>query len=338
MALIPIAHPLKPRPKGARKKSMASRERSGEQAPATHGYFTSFDGTQLFYSIEGKGKPLIFCYGLVCTSLHWTYQIEHFQSSYQSIWFDYRGHQNSETPKDLNSLTVENFARDIRILCDELKIEDAVFLGHSMGVNVVLELYRQQPERVAAMVLANGTARRPLETLFHSNALQTGFKLLRKAHDKSPQLVEFLWKLQKNNPVARTLMSLSGFNPYLTPAEDVEFYINQIAEMDPRILINLIENYDRVDATAWLHTIRAPTLIIGGEHDHAIPLEQQQLLHQLIPGSRFEVIRHGSHCPQMDLPELVNLKIERFLQEIGYAPGIGKGESQKALPSPNSEC
>src|SRR6185437_11576315 len=134
-----------PRPPGARKRSVAERLRAGEAPPASHGYFRSFDGTQLFYSIEGQGKPLVFCYGLVCSSLHWTYQIQHFDRTHQAIWFDYRGHGNSEVPKDFTSLTLENMARDLTTLFDELNIKDAVLLGHSMGVNVVLEFYRQHP-------------------------------------------------------------------------------------------------------------------------------------------------------------------------------------------------
>jgi pimeloyl-ACP methyl ester carboxylesterase len=89
--------------------------------------------------------------------------------------------------------------------------------------------------------------------------------------------------------------------------------------MDPRVLLQLIRNYQEFDATPWLHTIRAPTLIIAGQEDHMTPIEQQELMHQLIPESRLEVIRHGSHCPQMDLPELFSLKIESFLKDIAQA-------------------
>jgi pimeloyl-ACP methyl ester carboxylesterase len=284
----------------------------------THGFVKSFDGTKLFYSVEGKGKPLIFCYGLVCSSLHWTYQIEHFQQTHKAIWFDYRGHQNSDVPKNLDSLTLENIASDLGVILDELNIEDAVLLGHSMGVNVVLEFYRQQPKRVAGMVLANGTAQRPLETLFRHNSLQAGFKILKKFYEKSPELVSLFWRSQKGNPFSRALVSLGGFNPHLTPREDIELYIDQVADTDPAILIHLIENYDAYDANAWLHTIQTPTLILAGEQDLLIPIEQQELMHQLIPNSCLEVIKHGSHCPQMDLPDLVNLKIESFLDQINY--------------------
>lgn len=307
--------PLKPRPRGARTKKKKGSSKSARPT-TTHGYFRGVDGTRLFYSTEGEGLPLIFCYGLVCSSLHWTYQIDYFRQKYKTVWFDYRGHQNSETPKDLNSLTVSNMAGDLACLMDELKIDKAVLLGHSMGVNVVLEHYHLHPDRFAGMVLANGTAKRPLETLFGMNALQGVFKILGTAYRKSPKLVSSLWGLQKDNLISRMIVTHGGFNPHLTPREDIELYINQVAEMDPGILIHLIENYDQYDASSWLHTVQSPTLIIAGEQDHMIPVREQELMHQLIPGSKLEIVRHGSHCPQMDLPELVNLKIEKFLESV----------------------
>ena len=308
--MIASLSPLRPRPMGSR---LGAEKLRPEAPTVSHGYFKSFDGTRLFYSSEGQGEPLIFCYGLVCSSLHWTYQISHFSKTHRAIWFDYRGHHNSDAPEDLSSLTIANMARDLRVLVDELGIERPTLLGHSMGVNVVLEFYRQNPDRARALVLANGTPRRPLETLFRVNALQAGFAALKKIHDLSPRLLEWAWKLQDKNPLARSLVAFGGFNPHLTAPEDIELYVKQVAEMDPAILVHLIQNYDTVDATPWLHEIKVPTLILAGHEDHIIPLEQQQLMAQLIPGAKLETIRHGSHCPQMDLPELVNAQIERFL-------------------------
>jgi pimeloyl-ACP methyl ester carboxylesterase len=315
--------PVYPRPLGARKKGVAhSRHSESPGAHATHGYVKSFDGTRLFYSVEGTGRPLVFCYGLVCSSLHWTYQIEYFRHFYQTIWIDYRGHQNSESPANRDSLTLENIAKDLGVVLDELGVSESVILGHSMGVNVVLDYYRLRPHQVAGMILANGTAKRPLETLFSRNVLEVGFRILKQFYKRSPKLFGLLWKAQKGNPIARTLATLGGFNPHLTPQADIELYVNQVAEMDPAILMHLIEHYDSYDATSWLHTVQAPTLIVSGENDRLIPLEQQELLRQLIPQSQLEVIRHGSHCPQMDLPDLVNLKIEKFLESIGYRRSV----------------
>jgi len=311
---------LYPRPTGGRKPAKSARQLPVSDAPAAkrHGYFKSFDGTRLFYSIEGTGKPLIFCYGLVCSSLHWTYQIEHFKKNYQTIWFDYRGHQNSDCPTNLESLTIESIARDLGFLMDDLGIQDAVLFGHSMGVNVVLDFYRQHPKRVAGMILANGTAKRPFETAFKSNALDLGYGILQSVQNISPKVLSTLWKLQPKNPFTHMMVALGGFNPHLTSQEDIDLYVKQVSAMDPAILVQLMKNYRIYDATAWLHTIEVPSLIVAGEGDMMVPIEQQELLKQLIPDSRLEVIKHGSHCPQLDLPELFNLKVEGFLRELSY--------------------
>lgn len=332
---------LSPRPPGHRRKGRAENGADQEVASVRHGYIKSADGTKLFYSVEGQGKPLVFCYGLVCSSLHWTYQISHFNRSHQAVWMDYRGHNHSDIPKDLDSLTVETLAGDLLQLLDELQIEDAVFLGHSMGVNTVLEAYRQQPKRVAAMVLANGTPKRPLETLFSSNFLAPVFGLGKLVQEKAPDLLKTIWSLQKGNPFTRAMIQLGGFNPHLTPPDDVKLYVDQVASLDPAVFLKLISNYDHYDATPWLHQVKVPTLVIAGERDRVIPLAQQELMHQLIPGSKLEVIRHGSHCPQMDLPDLVNMKIEKFLQDIKYdsVTTRSKGSASRSTarrPSPAS--
>jgi pimeloyl-ACP methyl ester carboxylesterase len=307
--------PQKPRPVGARKTRKSPTTTVSQKAH--NGYATAPDGTRIFYSVEGTGEPLIFCYGLVCSSLHWTYQIDHFKNSHQSVWFDYRGHHNSESPADLSTLTIPHFARDLASVLDAIKIDKAVILGHSMGSSVALEFYRQHPARVKALVLANGTAKRPLETLLNNpNIIPTGFQLLKAAYARSPSLFTRIWKLQKGNALVRTIVKLAGFNPHLAADEDVERYVSQIEDMHPATLLNVLDTYQTYDATAWLHTIDVPTLILSGDEDKVTPPAQQLLLRQLIPASQLENIRHGSHCPQMDQPELVTARIEKFLQGL----------------------
>jgi len=310
---------LKLRPKGARKISAKGIPYPSERPNVRHGYFKGFDDTRLFYSTEGKGRPLVFCYGLVCSSLHWTYQIEHFRNSYQTIWYDYRGHRNSVLPKEAsNTVTVTNIATDLACLLDELKIKDAVLLGHSMGVNIVLELLKQRPDLVQSIILSNGTAKRPLENLLHQNTFQTGFKLFKKLHEKLPRLVGYLMKNQKSSPLSKLLISLVGFNPHLTPSEDIDIYIQEISDIEPSVFFHLLESYERCDSTSWLHTIDVPTLLLGGTMDHMTPRAEQELMHQLISGSELEIFDYGSHCTTMDLPDLVNNRIEKFLKKIGY--------------------
>ncbi|MGE4231867.1 MAG: alpha/beta fold hydrolase [Bacteriovoracia bacterium] len=288
-----------------------------------NGFIKSFDGTRIYYSVEGvldDAPPLLFCYGLVCSKLHWSYQMEFFKKKHKVIWLDYRGHHLSELPKNLADLTIQNIVKDIVCLLDELKVPEVVALGHSMGVNVVLEFFNQAPSRIKAMVLANGCARAPLETLLKTNLVQYLLPKFDWLHERYPQVTSGLWKAQGKSPLTSWLVGLLGFNPNLTKSSDIKSYVEMVSKMDFAVVLQILKNYEGFDAFPWLDRINVPTLILSGEKDLVIPKEAQETMHQLIPNSKFELIRNGSHCPQMDIPELVNVLIERFLGQFVFIP------------------
>ncbi len=297
-----------------------------------NGYFKSFDGTRLFYSIsyptdpEKCGPPLLFCYGLLCSKLHWQYQMSYFAKTHPVIWLDFRGHHLSEMPGDISSITIETLAHDVACLMDEIKIPQAVLLGHSMGVNIALEFCHRFPEKTLALVLANGCARAPFESLLKTNFMSYVLPLLRKSYKKAPELTSFYWKMQASNPLARWFVGWAGFNPAYCRKSDIELYIDLVATMDLGLTLQIMSDYSDYDATPWLHTIQKPSLILAGEKDLIIPREAQELMHQLIPNSQFELIRDGSHCPQMDIPEMVNILVEDFIS------GLTSNSGKKAKP------
>lgn len=300
---------------GHRSQSSASQE-SLIRHPEKTGTFKSDDGTEIFYAMEGQGPVLVFCYGLVCSSLHWTYQIEHFKKNYTCLWFDYRGHQRSQTPTDLNTLTLTQLATDLKLGLKHLDIESAVWFGHSMGVNVVLEVAHLYPEIVKGMVLTNGTPFRPLETLLHTNLLAPAFDKLEYLTQKTPKLAQFLWKSQKGNPLVHRMVGMLGFNLFLTPIADVARYVDQLADIDPKVFLHLIRSYNQYDGASWYHKIQIPTLVVTGVKDRVVPIRQQRLLAQLIPSAKIFEIENGSHCSQMDFAQLFNQRTESFLSEI----------------------
>jgi len=296
------------------------------------GFFKTFDGTRLFYSVEGEGEPLVFCYGLVCSKLFWSYQMDYFKSRHKIIWFDYRGHHRSDLPENPEHLTIENLAKDVEALLDELNIPQATFLGHSMGVNLVLEFYRRCPDRVKAMVLANGTARGPLSTMFRSNIMQLLFPYVFAAYKKSPKIMNAIWSAQGKTKVLPWFIGQIGFNPSLAKEEDIRTYVQMVTQMDMIVTLQLLKDYENYNATSWLHKITVPTLIIAGEKDIIIPREEQEIMQQLIPNSKFEMIRNGSHVPQLDIPELVSSIIDRFLETDVYSSSSSPTSSTRSTP------
>src|SRR5262245_22063647 len=108
-----------------------------QSAPGARGLFPARDGTSLYYEVSGEGRPLVFCYGLLCRRDHWRHQLQHFRKRYRIVTFDYRGHNASGTPANDRHMTLEWCARDVEDLMNYLGLEEAVCLGHSLGVPVL---------------------------------------------------------------------------------------------------------------------------------------------------------------------------------------------------------
>lgn len=280
-----------------------------------HGFFHSDDGLKLFYSSEGpRGAPtLLFCYGIVCSTLQWKYQMRYFKQKYRVLYMDYRGHNNSETPEDFSRVTLETLAKDLARLTDELKLGPMPVLGHSLGVNVALELYRLFPEKVSALVLASGTPRDPFETMFQHNFLQPGFELVRKFYFSAPSILDMIWRLQGSNPINQEFIARAGFNRKYAKREDINEYLRITSEIELGVFMQLLHDFTRFNACHWLPEVKVPTLVVGGEEDKITPLQNQRILAKLIPGAELAVIREGSHNAQMEFPEKVNSIIEEFL-------------------------
>jgi pimeloyl-ACP methyl ester carboxylesterase len=302
--------------------------------PTEHGYFRTRDGVRLFYAAEGPATapPLLFCYGLVCSKLQWKYQMEHFARDYRVIYMDYRGHGQSARPDDAETVSIENCARDLVDLLDELKIPKATVLGHSLGVNIILDLYRQAPERVAALVLANGTPKDPFETMFNHNFLQVLFPLVKKAQGLFPDLLQKFWASQGTNPFNQEFIARAGFNPKYAKREDINEYLRITSTVDLDVFLNLLGDFMNYDATPWLHDVKAPTLVIAGERDLITPTKNQKVFAELIPFSELCVVKEGSHCSQMEKPGVVNDVIQAFLDSVRLNRPLGKKNKTKTKP------
>ncbi|MGZ3706480.1 MAG: alpha/beta fold hydrolase, partial [Bdellovibrionota bacterium] len=247
--------------------------------PSEHGYFRTRDGIRLFYSCEGpKDAPaLLFCYGLVCSKLQWKYQMDHFAETHRVIYMDYRGHGQSDRPEDPTSVTIENCARDLVDLLDELSLPAVTVLGHSLGVNIILDLYRQAPKRVNGLVLANGTPKDPFETMFHHNFLQVLFPFIRKAQGMFPDFLQKFWASQGTNPINQEFIARAGFNPKYAKREDINEYLRITSTVDLDVFLNLLGDFMNYDATPWLHEVKTPALILAGERDLITPPKNQKV-------------------------------------------------------------
>lgn len=286
--------------------------------PKTTGTFRSFDGTKIYYEVRGEGFPIVLNYGIGCLVNHWRPQIKHFAQNYKVIAYDYRAHHRSEIPENREHLSIDALAQDLKGLLDHLEIQKASLWGHSFGVQMLARFYDLHPQFAHSLVFVNGFVENPLNGMFGSPDLTaSAFQLFKSGYQMLPETLSFLFKSGVQHPLAIQLSALAGgFNLQLTSLKDIEIYARGIASMDLNAFIQLFESMLHYDGRPVLERITVPTMIIAGKQDSVTPAKHQEEMHHLIKGSELFTVPYGSHCTQLDMPELVNLKCERFLQGL----------------------
>lgn len=278
------------------------------------GTFKSVDGQKIYYESRGQGEALVFVYGLACLMNHWHYQIDYFSEHYQTIVFDLRGHHRSPVPESFDHLNLEYLGHDIQTLLKEEGIKKAHFVGHSFGVPILLNTYKLNPHIFASMTLINGFATNPIQDILGLGFVEKIYHLLKEGYEKNPSLWTQLWRLGIDSPLSLPLTSLvGGFNLKLTHLKDIEIYTKGVANMDLGVFLKFFEELMAFDGRPILPEISCPTLIIGGEMDGVTPIRFQMEMEEGIPNSEYMSIPYGSHCSQLDFPEYLNLRLEKFL-------------------------
>ncbi len=283
------------------------------------GFVESFDGAKIYFESRGEGKPIFLCYGVACLMNHWRHQISYFSQNYQVITFDYRGHHQTPIPENIDNITFDATAQDIKAICQHLEIEKASFFSHSFGAQVVVRTYDMFPELFHSLVIINGFTSNPIKNMFGNDLANNAYQLLKQSYDRAPQTLGYLWKNLINSKIAMQLSALAGgFNLSLTSFKDIEVYTRGVASIDLNVFFKFFDQMMYYDATPVLDRIAVPSLIIAGEKDSVTPRKLQDLMHKKIKGSEFLKVPLGSHCTQLDLPDLVNLRIEKFLHKNNY--------------------
>lgn len=114
--------------------------------------FTTDDGIQLNYQSYGNGQPIIFIHGFGGYQEIWTMQIQYFvDHGFNVITYDQRNHGASQF--DPNLTKIDRLIHDLKNLIDNLRLQNVVLIGHSMGASVVYGLFdKNLAENVCAAI------------------------------------------------------------------------------------------------------------------------------------------------------------------------------------------
>jgi pimeloyl-ACP methyl ester carboxylesterase len=277
-------------------------------------YVRSFDGTQLYTSVMGTGPAILLCDGLGCAGYIWKYLKQALAPHYTLISWNYRGHGHSARPAHAEALNVAALRGDLSAVLDAYALPSAILFGHSMGVQVIFDFALHAPERTRALVPICGSYGRPLDTLHGHGRVGKLFPLLRHVMLTYPAGGQRLWRRILRSKAAYAFASRFEVNGKIVAAADFKPYFEHLCGMDVGIFVQLLEHLQAHSVEARLPEIQAPTLVIGGERDSFTPVWLSRRMHQHIPNAELMIVPGGTHIAPIEIPELVSLRIERFLE------------------------
>ena len=284
-------------------------------------FFRTPDHEQIFFvknftKIDPAKPVLVFNYGLVCSNHHWKFQTEYFDNlGYQILIHDYRGHFQSTGAGDVKKITFQQMAKDVHDLCEFLGIQKALMLGHSMGVNVCLQLAKDYPSLVSGMVLISGTFINVKDVMFDSNLMEFITPFLNLGMEKYPGVFNKIWSTGGMNPIVREIIHTTGFNKGKVSKEFIEIYLNRVGQLGAEVFFQLFNEMTRQNITGSLEQMAMPALVMGGHKDNVIPNHVQRTLATLLPNAETYFMKDGSHVPQADYPAMVNERIDLFIKQ-----------------------
>ncbi len=116
----------------------------------------SVDGFNIHSTVTGAGsKTVILVHGYTCDETTWTKQVPALAKQYRVVTLDLPGHGKSDSPKD-GKFSMDLFARAVEAVRAEVKVDRVVLVGHSMGTPVILRYAYLYPQRIIALVFAEG--------------------------------------------------------------------------------------------------------------------------------------------------------------------------------------
>jgi pimeloyl-ACP methyl ester carboxylesterase len=250
-------------------------------------------GVRLHYAERGDrgGEPLILLHGWPDSWFTFSLLLPRLHPGLRVFALDQRGFGDSERPQE--GYAIDDFARDVVAFMDAVGIDRATIAGHSFGSFVARRVAAASPERVTRLVLI-GTG------------LQAGNAVTREVLDSIRDLPD-------NVPAefARAFQASTAFAP--VPSDFFDRVIDESLKLPGHLWREIFSGLLESDDRQALRQIRAPTLLIWGEHDALFPRDDQERLVQDIAGARLVVYPETGHCPNWERPDRLAADLAEFV-------------------------
>lgn len=250
---------------------------------------TPFGTTHIIVSGNEDAPPMVMLHGNRLSSLSWISNIEALSQGHRVYCVDILGDFGlSRTKKPMTKKT--DVVEWLSSVMDSLGIDQADFVGHSMGGWLTFHFATMAPSRVNRMVLLAPVSLLPVGLNFMLKIYPSVLFPTRKRIKKA-----WTWFLSKGNDLPELLWE-HIFTAWLHCRSHLNVFPTTFKEED-------------------MKSILAPTLLLVGDNEVIYPTPAKALGHagNLIPNIQTEIIPNANHVLIYEQADIVNQKILNFL-------------------------
>jgi non-heme chloroperoxidase len=268
---------------------------------------TTKDGTKIYFKDWGTGQPVVFSHGWPLSADAWDAQMLFLgENGYRVIAHDRRGHGRSSQPWNGND--IDTYADDLAALIETLDLKNVALVGHSTGGGEVARyIGRHGSKRASKAILIAAVPPLMLKTKNNPGGLPiSAFDQIRAGvvADRS----QFFKDLS---------VPFYGYNkPGAKISQGVRdsFWL-QGMQASVKGVYDCIKAFSETDFTEDLKKIDVPTLILQGDADQIVPIDDaSRLSAKLVKNSTLKVYPGAPHGMCTTHAEQVNADLLAFLK------------------------
>lgn len=264
-------------------------------------------GQRLGIDCTGSGTPTaILVHGGFCDRHDWRAQIDALAPHCRVVAFDMPGHGESALPAEP---TVAALGQAVRAVIRRQGGERVVLIGHSLGVDVILEAWRQSPTGIVGFVLIEGG-------LVAGGDPDAAVSALR----------------EKIDAVGLQAFLTASFSQMFVATSDPQLrsrVLQRLTHLDARFAQEIVlskVHWDASQAARVLATVNVPVLVLQSTYFDAsfqryslepgMTTPWTELVAQKIPHAQLRFVPGAGHFPQIEAPHVVNESIIELVQRL----------------------
>jgi 3-oxoadipate enol-lactonase len=259
------------------------------------------NGASIHYETLGSSREtIVFAHGLLWSGRIFDGQIAALKNHYRCIAFDFRGQGQTEITR--TGYDMETLYSDTVALVESLGVAPCHFVGLSMGGMVGLRIAIRRPELIKSLSLLATPADAETEE--------------KKKRYRLLTMIACLFGLRVvTNRVMPIMFGKTFLNDPGRAEQKKQWRENFIANHRIGVSRAVMGVSTRASIFDEINRIKTPTLIVMGDEDAAIPIEQAKRIHSQITNSKLIILPRAGHTPGVEEPEAVTRLLEDFISK-----------------------